>query len=78
MTRSMKDFVLIDTCLSLTYFMMFSFTSHSFSFLSSGGDRADEQPVPAEAERTSDGCFQGGGAQPTVGIAQKWQNGQLP
>lgn len=52
--------------------------SHSFSFLCSGGNRADEQLVPAEAERASDGCFQGGGAQPTAGVAQKWKNGQLP
>lgn len=39
------------------------------SFPSSGGDRTDEQPVPAEAEGTSDGCHQGWGTEPTAGIA---------
>lgn len=32
----------------------------------SGGDRTDEQPVPAEAEGADDGCHEGGGAQPAA------------
>lgn len=33
------------------------------SSVASGGDRAAERALPAEAERTPAGCVQGGGAQ---------------
>lgn len=48
---------------------------HDSFCVCSGGDRADEQPLPAEAERAGDGRVQGGGAEPTAGLAQKRQSG---
>lgn len=39
----------------------------------SGGDRADDHPIPPEAEGAADGCSQGGGTERPAAGAEEQQ-----